>query len=221
MFALVQDGSITKTLSGNRGITLGGIQYPQNIFTLWSAAEKEAIGIYEVVWDNTNKKDEAYYTNTNQSFAFAGGVVTASYGSATAKLLEDRNEVWTQEQIDNGDAPDGTSADDPQLDEKGNQIVTKGLKSQKKDIIKQQASGLLTPTDWYVIKATDVESYSVPSAVTTFRANVRTKSNTMETAIDNASDVDALATLYAYVNTGTEENRVMERPLGEWPELEV
>jgi hypothetical protein len=43
----------------------------------------------------------------------------------------------------------------------------------------------------------------------------------METAIDNAADVDALATLYAYVNTGTEENPVMERPLGEWPELEV
>ena len=89
MYALVTDGSITKTLSGNRGITIGDIQYPQNIFTLWSAAEKEAIGIYEVVWDNTNKKDEAYYTNTNQSFAFAGGAVTASYGSATAKALTD------------------------------------------------------------------------------------------------------------------------------------
>jgi hypothetical protein len=207
MFALVQDGSITKTLSGNRGITLGGIQYPRAIYTLWSAAEREAIGIYEVVYDNTNKKDEAYYTNTNQSFAFADGVVTASYGSATAKLLEDRNE--TNE--------DGS----PMLDDKGNQVVTKGLKSQKKNIIKSQASGLLAPTDWYVIKATDVAEYSVPSAVTTFRANVRTKSNTMETAIDNASDVDALATLYQYVNTGTEENPVMERPLGEFPTLEI
>ena len=84
MFALVQDGSITKTLSGNRGITLGGIQYPRAIYTLWSAAEKEAIGIYEVVFDNTNKKDEAYYTNTNQTFAYADGAVTASFGSPTA-----------------------------------------------------------------------------------------------------------------------------------------
>ena len=192
MYALITDGSITKYLRGNRGITIGDIQYPQNIFTLWSAAEREAIGIYEVVFDNTNKKDEAYYTNTNQTFAFAGGVVTASYGSATAKSLADV-----------------TDEDDN---------VTPGLKTQHKEIIKRQASGLLTPTDWYVIKATDVESYSVPSAVTTFRSDVRTKSNTMETAIDNASDVDALATLYEYVNTGTEENPVMERPLGEFPE---
>ena len=42
----------------------------------------------------------------------------------------------------------------------------------------------------------------------------------METAIDNAADVDALATLYEYVNTGTEENPVMERPLGEFPRLD-
>ena len=207
MFALVESGSITKFFSGNRGIIIGDNQYPKAIFNLWSKAEREAIGIYEVVFDNTNKKDEAYYINTNQSFNFADGKVTASYGTATAKLLEDRNEV--------------DEAGEPLLDDKGNQIVTKGLKSQKKAIIKNQASGLLAPTDWYVIKATDVESYSVPSAVATFRSDVRTKSNEMETAIDNASDVDALATLYAYVNTGTEENPVMERPLGEWPELGV
>jgi len=218
MWGLVQDGSITKIINKPKGMVIGDTRHSRKIFSLWSNEEREAIGLYEIVFDNSNKRDEAYYINTNQSFDFADGVATASFGSATAKLLEDRNEVWTQEQIDNDDAPDGTSADDPQLDEKGNQIVTKGLKSQKKDIIKQQASGLLTPTDWYVIKATDVESYSVPSAVTTFRTNVRTKSNTMETAIDNASDVDALATLYNY----TEQlDGTHTRPLGEFPTLEV
>ena len=195
MFVLVENDSITKTLKSNKGITLGENQYPRAIFSLWSTAEREAIGIYEVVFDNTNFKDQKYYNNTNRSFAFADGVVTASYGSATANALADV-----------------TNEDDS---------ITPGLKSQKKEIIKQQASNLLTSTDWYVIKATEVESYSVPSAVTTFRANVRTKSNTMETAIDNASDVDALATLYQYVNTGTEEIPVMERPLGEFPTLEI
>ena len=222
MWALVEDNTITKIINNPKAMVINDVRHSRNIFSFrWSNEEREAIGIYEVVFDNSNKKDEAYYNNTNQSFNFADGQVTASYGSATPKLLEDRNEVWSQEQIDNGNAPDGTSAGDPQLDEKGNQIVTKGLKSQKKDIIKQQASGLLTPTDWYVIKATDVAEYSVPSAVSTFRTNVRTRSNEMETAIDNASDVDALKALYEYVNTGTEENPVMERPLGEWPELEV
>ena len=208
MWALVEDNAITKIINNPKGLVIGDTRYSRNIFSFrWTNEEREAIGIYEVVFDNSNKKDETYYNNTNQSFDYADGEVTASYGTATPKLLEDRNE--TNE--------DGS----PMLDADGNQVVTKGLKSQKKQIIKSQASGLLTPTDWYVLKATDVEDYSVPSAVSTFRANVRTRSNEMETAIDNASDVDALATLYAYVNTGTEENPVYERPLGEFPTLEI
>jgi len=222
MWALVEDNTITKIINNPKAMVIGDVRHSRNIFSFrWTNEEREAIGIYEVIFDNSNKKDEAYYINTNQSFNYADGQVTASYGTATPKLLEDRNEVYTQKDIDSGNAPDGTSAGDPQLDSNGNQLVTKGLKSQKKEIIKSQASGLLAPTDWYVLKATDVEDYSVPSAVSTFRADVRTKSNEMETAIDNASDVDALATLYKYVNTGTEENPVMERPLGEFPTLEI
>jgi len=189
MFVLVENDSITKTVSSNRGITIGENQYPQAIFSAaWSTAEREAIGLYEVVIDNSNKKDEKYYTNTNQSLNFADGVATASFGSATAKALDDV-----------------TDEDDN---------VTLGLKTKHKNIIKRQASGLLAPTDWYVIKATDVESYSVPEAITTYRADVRSTSNTMETAIDNAADVDALAALYEY--TGDPGSQT--RPLGEWPE---
>ena len=201
MWALVEDNAIVKIINNPKAMVIGDTRHSRNIFSSrWSNAEREAIGLYEIVFDNSNKRDEAYYNNTNQSFDFADGVATASFGSATAKELDDRN---------------GTDEDGEELDPV---VVIEGLKTQHKRIIKQQASGLLTDTDWYVIKATDVESYSVPSAVSTFRSNVRTKSNTMETAIDNAADVDALATLYEYVNTGTEENPVMERPLGEFPE---
>ena len=208
MWALVEDNAITKIINNPKGLVIEDTRYSRNIFSFrWTNEEREAIGIYEIVFDNSNKKEEAYYINTNQSFDYSDGEVTASYGTATPKLLEDRNET--------------NKDDSPMLDADGNQVVTKGLKSQKKQIIKSQASGLLSPTDWYVLKATDVEDYSVPSAVSTFRANVRTRSNEMETAIDNASDVDALATLYAYVNTGTEENPVYERPLGEFPTLEI
>ena len=222
MWALVEDNTITKIINNPKAMVIGDVRHSRNIFSFrWTNEEREAIGIYEIVFDNSNKRDEAYYTNTNQSFNFADGVATASFGSATAKLLEDRNEVWTQEQIDSGNAPDGTSAGNPQLDSDGNQIVTKGLKSQKKEIIKQQASGLLEPTDWYNHKALDDATFTIPANITTYRTNIRTKSNTMETAIDNASDVDALATLYEYVNTGTEEIPVMERPLGEFPTLEI
>ena len=88
MYALVEDNTITKTYNNPRGMTIGGVQYPQNIHSLWTEAELNAIGIYTVVYDNTNKKDEEWYTNTNQTLAFAGGVVTASYGTATAKAIE-------------------------------------------------------------------------------------------------------------------------------------
>ena len=204
MWALVEDNAITKIINNPKAMVIGDTRHSRNIFSFrWTNEEREAIGIYEIVFDNSNKKDESYYTNTNQSFDYADGQVTASYGTATPKELDDRN---------------ATDEAGVELDPV---VVIEGLKTQHKKVIKNQASGLLAPTDWYVLKATDVAEYSVPSAVTTFRTNVRTRSNEMETAIDNAADVDALKALYEYVNTGTEENPVMERPLGEWPVLEV
>ena len=202
MFALVQDGSITKYISGNRGITIGDVQYPQNIFTLWSAAEKEAIGIYEVEYDNTNKKDEAWYINTNQSFAFAGGKVTGSYGSATPKAHADT--LWTaQDEID-GKGTEG-------------EVATRGLKYNLIKTIKQQAAGELQNTDWYVVRKADAGT-AVPSAITTHRAAVRTKCAEMETAITDAADTPALETLYTYTE---QEDGSHTRPLGELPTLEV
>ena len=210
MWGLVQDGSITKIINKPKGMVIGDTRHSRKIFELWSEEELNNVGLYSVIFDNSNKRDEEYYNNTNQSFDYADGQVTASYGSATPKAITDS--LWTQEDSDNGDLPDDKEVGD---------VKVEGLKTKHKKIIKQKASGLLAPTDWYVIKATDVAEYSVPSAVSTFRTNVRTRSNEMETAIDNAADVDALKALYEYVNTGTEENPVMERPLGEWPVLEV
>ena len=195
MWGLVEDNAITKIINKPKGMVIDDIRYSKKIFSLWSTEELEAKGIYEVVFDNSNKKDEEYYINTNQSFDYADGQVTASYGTATPKELEDRN------------------ATDEAGEELDPVVVIEGLKTQHKRVIKNQASGLLAPTDWYVIKSSDVAEYSVPSAVATFRTNVRQRSNEMETAIDNASDVDALAALYVYTDG--------ERPLGEWPVLEV
>ena len=210
MFALVQDDTIIKRLSGNRGITLGGIQYPRSIYTLWSASEREAIGIYEVVFNNTNKKDERWYINTNQSFAFTDGVVTASYGSSTAKAHADT--LWTQADSDNNLLPDGKSVGD---------VKVEGLKTQKINNIKSQAANILEKTDWYIVRKADAGT-AVPSAITTHRAAVRTKAAAQETQITNAADTPAIETLYTYVNTADEGDPVvMERPLGELPILEA
>ena len=210
MYALVEDNEVKQIITNPKSLVIGDVRYPAKIFELWSKSELNAIGIYEVITDSTNKKDEEYFINTNEEYNYADNQVTRSWGTATPKLLEDRDEVWSQEQIDNGNAPDGTSAGDPQLDSDGNQIVTKGLKSQKKQIIKSQASGLLSPTDWYVVKATEVEDYNVPANITTFRADVRAKSNEMETQIDACTTVEQLETLYTRDENGT-------RPLAEFP----
>ena len=198
MYALVEDNTITRTYNNPRGMTIGGVQYPQNIHSLWSESDLNAIGIYSVVYDNTNKKDEKWYTNTNQTLAFAGGVVTASYGTATAKLLEDRNEV--------------DEDDNPLLDDNGNQVVTKGLKTIKKEIFDRQAAGLLAKYDWYVIRNTEA-STAIPSAITDYRTAVRAKCNSMQAQVDGAADVDALAALFTHTRT----DGVTSRPLGEWP----
>ena len=206
MFALVEDGSITKMLSGNRGITLGDKQYPKAIFTLWSKSEREAIGIYEVVWNTSKKKDERWYINTNVSYAFAGGKVTASYGDATAKAHADT--TWTQQDSDDGKLPSDKSVGD---------LKVEGLKTIKIREVKQQAAGILQDTDWYITRKADAGT-AVPSAITNHRAAVRTKCAEMETAITNASDTAALETLYTYTK---QEDGSVTRPLGNLPTLEV
>ena len=217
MFAVVTDGSITSFPKGNKGITIGDNQYPAAIYTLWTEVERNAIGIYTVEIDNTNKKDEEWYINTNQSYAFGSGKVTATYGTATAKAIADVSEVWTQADIDAGRAPDGTSADDPMNDSDGNQIITRGLKYGKNQMIDNQCAGILAPSDWRVIREQETGS-AMDSDWKTWRAAVRTKCNAMQTLITNAANVDALAALFAYVNTADEGDPiVMARPLGEFP----
>ena len=200
MYALVEDGSITKIINSPKSMIIADVQYPAKIFQLWSKDELNAIGIYELITDSTNKKDEAYYINTNEEYNFADGQATRSWGTATPKRLEDENAV----------DEDGENV----LDDDGNQVINYGLKTDKKRIVKQQASGLLAPTDWYVVKANEVEGYTVPENITNFRSDVRAKSNEMETQIDACTNVDELKALYEYTE---QEDGTITRPLAEFP----
>ena len=200
MYALVEDNEIIKIINNPKAMIINDVQYPAKIFQLWSKDELNAIGIYEVITDSTNKKDEAYYINTNEEYNFADGQVTRSWGTATPKRLEDEDAV-----DENGN---------PVLDDDGNQVINYGLKTEKKRIVKQQASGLLAPTDWYVVKSTEVAEYNVPENITSFRTEVRAKSNEMETQIDACTTVDELKALYEYTR---QEDGTTTRPLAEFP----
>ena len=200
MYALVENNQITKIITNPKSLVIGDVRYPAKIFQLWSKAELNNIGIYEVVTDSTNFKDQAYYNNTNEEYNFADNQVTRSWGTATPKRLEDENAV----------DEDGKNI----LDDNGNQVINYGLKTEKKRIVKQQASGLLAPTDWYVVKASEVADYNVPENITTFRSDVRAKSNEMETQIDACTNVDELKALYEYTR---QEDGTQTRPLAEFP----
>jgi|TARA_X000001382_G_scaffold127548_1_gene115602 hypothetical protein len=198
MWALVESGNISKVIKNPKQITIGDTQYPSNIFSLWSISELKAIGIYEVVIDNTNLKDGDYYNNTNQTFTFASNQVTATYGTATAKPLD--NVLYTaDDETANANHVEGT-------------VKQYGVRPRKIDKVNGEAYNLLQPNDWMVVKAKETGG-SVASDWSTYRTGVRTAADNMKTKINAVSDVDALAALYVY-NDATPP----VRPLGEFPD---
>jgi len=206
MYALVTDNEITQIITNPKTMVIGDVRYPAKIFQLWSKSELNAIGIYEVVTDSSNFKDEKWYINTNESYAFADNQVTRSWGTATPKAHADS--LWTQADSDDGDLPDDKEVGD---------VKTEGLKTQLIRTLKSQVAGILSNTDWYITRNAEKET-AIPSSISTHRDAVRTKQAEMETAITNASDTPALETLYTYT---TDSDGVQSRPLGELPTLEI
>jgi len=200
MFAVVESGSITSFPKGNKGILIGDNQYPASIFTLWTEAERNAVGVYTVEIDNTNRKDQEWYQNTAITYAYdsSANKVKGTYGTATAKNIDDI--TWTQTEIDDGDAPDGATT---------STVKQEGLKTAHKKIIDDQCKDILAPSDWMVVRATETDT-TMDSGWKTWRASVRTKCNSMQSQIDGASDVDALAALFIRNESGV-------RPLGDFP----
>ena len=198
MFALVKDGSIVKMLSGNQGVTIDDIQHPKAIFTLWTKDEREAIGVYEVEMNNSKKKDEKWYINTDVTYSFGSGKVTGSYGDATARKHADT--LFTAQDESDGK---GTEGD----------VATEGLKTVLIRDVKKSAESELSKTDWYITRKTE-KNTAIPSSITTHRDAVRSKQASMETSITNASDTPALETLYTVVKN---EDGTFARPIGEIP----
>ncbi len=210
MYAIITDGSISKIINHPKPLVIGDVQYPAKIFSVWTASELAAIGIYKITFDDSKKKDERWYINTDQTFTYDAdaGTVTATYGNSTAK--PHANTLWTQQDSDDGDLPSDKSVGD---------LKAEGLKTILIRTVKSQAKGLLNETDWYVTRKSE-KSTAIPSNITTWRNGIRSQQTAMETSITNASDTPALEILYTYVNTADEGDPVvMERPIGEFPEL--
>ena len=192
MWALIENNEIKSIFNNAKSLTINEIKYPPNIFGSWSLEELADIGIYEVIQDTSNYKNKEYWINTNQSFDWNGSEVTASYGEAIARDLE--------------------NSTDPETG-----VVTYGLKYNHCKIIDNQAYSLLQPNDWYVIRKQEAD-IDIPEDWSAYRSAIRSTAADMEEKINACSTIEELEALYEYTNTGPKEKPVYTRPLGEWPE---
>ena len=183
MWALINsDNSIAEIIRFPRNITINDVQHSRKIFTSWSWADLNAIGIYQVEDSGTKGDDRFQYTSQpTYTFNADDNNVTTSY-TITEKALDDSNAV----------DEDGNNI----LDIDGNQVINYGLKTQAKEKAKRTAHDLIKRFGWLVQRVTMDSSQTIPSAVITYCANIRTDCADIITAIDNASDMTAFKALY-------------------------
>ncbi len=104
---------------------------------------------------------------------------------------------------------------DDVTDEDGN--VTLGLKSQYKAQTKATAGSMLQSTDWKVVKASEVSSYTVDQVTLDYRASVRTSSNAIEAAIDAVADLTAFMALFD-TPVDADGNPTSKAPINDFPD---
>ena len=206
MWARIEDNKIVEYYDRKQSIVLNNVRYSSQIFTIWTDAQRKDLGILPIVISGTHLNTN-YYIEKDHSDAIAGdgnSVIRTIGVKAADKNLNDVNEVWTQSEIDNNEAPDGTSANDPKLDVDGNQMITRGLKYNAIQKVKEQQAGYLVQTDWYIIRKADVGT-AIPSNIQTWRNAIRADATRIETAITNAADMDAFIALHTdtYKEDGT------------------
>ena len=205
MYAIVKDGSITATG------TLKQL-FPTTSFAggVANAEFKTAEGVKDIV--QGERKDQKYYYVTQGDITLVDGVPTQQYTN-TAKRLEDEDakdkdgnqayvQVWDAD-YDNGKASDGKDLPKGKMVDTSEKMINQGLKSVMTAQVKDTANKLLAKTDWMVIRKAERDA-AIPSATATYRAAVVTECARLETAIGNASDVDALATVMTGQNWPTE-----------------
>jgi len=183
-----------KTFRVDRAFTLNQIQYPRNWLQLSTKEDRDALGI---TWeDDPVRADDRYYWN--------GEIDNPKAMENVDAKDQDGNQIYVQV----------WNPETEEMEDTEEKLVTRGLKFGKIAEVKHTANTLLAPTDWYIVKSTEVADYNVPDNILSFRADVRSKSNQMETQIDACTTVDELKALYEYT---TQEDGTQTRPLAEFP----
>ena len=190
MWAYVTDNTIQEIIRFPKSMVIDSVRHPRTIFTAWTWTELNAVGIYTVEAGTQGDDRFEYTSQPTYAFDSANKKVTTTY-TKTDKALADSNAV----------DEDGNNL----LDADGNQIINYGLKHYAKEKAKQQAHGLIKRFGWLVQRVTMDSSATIPSAVTTYCAAIRTDCADICTAIDNAANMTAFKALYqdTYNSDGT------------------
>jgi len=190
MWALIKDNKIQELIRFPKAMVIDGVKHPRQMFTKWSAAEKKAMGILPVT--PGTKLDDRFYISNNETYAIAsdGNSVIGTITKAKNKSLTDTNVV----------NEDGSKM----LDEKGNQVVTLGLRTIAKQKAAKTAHSMLSKFSWLVERKITAD-VAIPSEVTTFMASVRTAHKSICDAIDACNSMSKFVAIHTdeYNEDGT------------------
>ena len=192
MWARIENNTIIEYYDRKQSLVLNDVRYSSQIFTIWTDEQRKELGIVPIVISGSHL-DTKYYIEHNHTDAVAedGDCVIRSIGvKAADKALEDVDAV-----DDDGNA---------MLDDYGIQIITRGLKYNAIQKVKQQQSSYLTQTDWYIIRKADVGT-AIPTAIQTWRDAIRADATRIENAITAAVTMDQFIALHTptYNENGT------------------
>ena len=193
MWARIEDNNIVEYYDRKQSLLLNDVRYSSQIFTIWTDAQRKELGIVPVVISGSHL-DTKYYIEHNHSDAIAGdgnSVIRTIGVKAADRALEDVDAV----------DEDGNAL----LDQFGVQRVTRGLKYNAIQKVKQQQSGYLSRTDWYIIRKADAGT-AIPTAIQTFRNAIRADATRIENAITAATTMDEFIALHT--TTYNEDNTV-------------
>tara|TARA_R110000850_G_scaffold12852_2_gene42480 strand:+ start:155 stop:754 length:600 start_codon:yes stop_codon:yes gene_type:complete len=177
MWAKLNSGgdTIEEIIVNMKGMSVDGINHPKALFTLWTDAERLAIGIVPVTTSGSHL-DTTYYIEKDPTYTIASdksSVIRTIGVKDVDKDLEDVNEV----------------------DENGIQNIIRGLKYNAIQNIKEQQSEYLTKTDWYIIRKAD-NGTAIPSNIQTWRDAIRSDATRIENAITAAVTMDQFIALH-------------------------
>jgi hypothetical protein len=209
MWARIESNKIVEYYDRKQSIVLNNVRYSSQIFTIWTDAQRKDLGIVPIVISGSHL-DTRFYIEKDYSDAIAGD------GNSVIRTIGVKA---ADRKLENEDAVD---EDGNKLKDKdGNQVINYGLKHNAIQKVKTQQAGFLLQTDWYIIRKADVGT-AIPSNIQTWRNAIRTDATAIETAITNATDMNAFIALHTDTYKTVDGQQVVDviARINRWTELE-